>query len=366
MSRWPLRTRLARPPPPRCSSRSPCSASPRRSSSRTSCAAPSTATCGGGRSTSPGSPPSRPGCSRRAARSTSAPAGASCGSRCATATRRIVARSDALRGAAAARRGDARRRARERTPGFADDGSAADPIRLYAAPLAADGRAGGRRHGRGRLVDGRHRGHLRPAARGDRARGARRGAARRAARHRPHGRGLRPLRRSRSGARAISEAPDVGRRLPEAATRDEVGSCPARSTACSTRSTTRARPSAGCWPTRRTSCARRSPRCGATPRSPAATAPTTSCSPTSRPTPSGSRGSSRTCSRWSARRARSCPPARSTSRRSSRRSSRRPSSPRRPLRSRCAARPVRSSGRCATWSRTPASTDPRAARCASR
>ena len=42
------------------------------------------------------------------------------------------------------------------------------------------------------------------------------------------------------------------------------------------------------------------------------------------------------------------------------------SSPRRPRRSRCAARPARSSGRCATWSRTPASTDPRAARCASR
>ena len=136
---------------------------------------------------------------------------------------RIVARSDALRGRLLP--GGATRAAalRDAVPGYADDELSGEPIRLYAAPLAETGGpvAGGTvvvASSMGDIEDifARLREAIALAALaaallgGLLATGLVAGA-------------LRPLRRLAAGARAIGAAPDPGRRLPEPATRDEVG-----------------------------------------------------------------------------------------------------------------------------------------------
>ena len=136
---------------------------------------------------------------------------------------RIVARSDALRGRMLP--GDAARAAalRDARPGFADDRLGDDPIRLYAAPLAdTGGVAGG-----GTVVVASSMGdieaiftRLREAIAVAALAAALLGGLLATVLTR---RGLRPLRRLATGARAISEAPDPGRRLPAATTRDELG-----------------------------------------------------------------------------------------------------------------------------------------------
>jgi signal transduction histidine kinase len=136
---------------------------------------------------------------------------------------RIVARSDALRGRLLP--GDAARAAalRHARAGFADDALGDEPIRLYAAPLAdTGGPAGG-----GTVVVASSMGDIEAiftrlreaiviAALAAALLGGLLATALTAG-------GLRPLRRLATGARAISEAPDPGRRLPAATTRDEVG-----------------------------------------------------------------------------------------------------------------------------------------------
>jgi len=136
---------------------------------------------------------------------------------------RVVARSDALRGRLLP--GEAVRAAalRDARPGFADDRLGDDPIRLYAAPLAENGGAGSG----GTVVVASSMGDIEDifarlreaialaalaaaALGGLLATGLTSGV-------------LRPLRRLAAGARAISEAPDAGRRLPAEATRDELG-----------------------------------------------------------------------------------------------------------------------------------------------
>jgi two-component system OmpR family sensor kinase len=136
---------------------------------------------------------------------------------------RIVARSDALRGRLLPRAAARERALREGRAGYADDRLGDDPIRLYAAPLAAtDGVAGGGTvvvaSSMGDIEDifGRLRQAIALAALAAALLGGLLATALTA-------RGLRPLRRLAVGARAISEAPDLGRRLPAAATRDEVG-----------------------------------------------------------------------------------------------------------------------------------------------
>jgi signal transduction histidine kinase len=136
---------------------------------------------------------------------------------------RIVARSDALRGRLLP--GDAARAAalRDARPGFADDRLGDEPIRLYAAPLAdTGGVAGG-----GTVVVASSMGdieaiftRLREAIAVAALAAALLGGLLATVLTR---RGLRPLRRLATGASAISEAPDPGRRLPAAATRDELG-----------------------------------------------------------------------------------------------------------------------------------------------
>jgi two-component system, OmpR family, sensor kinase len=136
---------------------------------------------------------------------------------------RIVARTDSLRGRllpGAAVRAQALQDGRA---GYADDRLGDEPIRLYAAPLAATGgaAAGGTvvvASSMGDIEDifGRLREAIALAALAAALLGGALATALTA-------RGLRPLRRLAVGARAISEAPDVGRRLPAAATRDELG-----------------------------------------------------------------------------------------------------------------------------------------------
>jgi len=136
---------------------------------------------------------------------------------------RIVARSDALRGRLLP--GDAARAAAlaDGRPGFADDRLGDEPVRLYAAPLADTGgdAAGGTvvvasSMGDIEAIFARLREAIAVAALAAALLGALLATALTT-------RGLRPLRRLAVGARAISEAPDVGRRLPAAATRDELG-----------------------------------------------------------------------------------------------------------------------------------------------
>jgi two-component system, OmpR family, sensor kinase len=136
---------------------------------------------------------------------------------------RIVARSDALRGRLLPGTAIRERALRDGRAGFADDRLGDDPVRLYAAPLVAtNGPAGGGTvvvaSSMGDIEDifGRLRDAIALAALAAAVLGGLLATALTA-------RGLRPLRRLAVGARAISEAPDVGRRLPEAATRDEVG-----------------------------------------------------------------------------------------------------------------------------------------------
>jgi two-component system, OmpR family, sensor kinase len=136
---------------------------------------------------------------------------------------RIVARSDALRGRLLPETAARERALREGEAGFADDALGDEPIRLYAAPLAATGGpAGGGTvvvaSSMGDIEDifGRLREAIALAALAAALLGGLLATALIA-------RGLRPLRRLAHGARAISEAPDMGRRLPAAATRDELG-----------------------------------------------------------------------------------------------------------------------------------------------
>jgi signal transduction histidine kinase len=136
---------------------------------------------------------------------------------------RIVARSDALRGRLLPGTAIRESALHDGRAGFADDRLGDDPVRLYAAPLAAtNGPAGGGTvvvaSSMGDIEDifGRLRDAIALAALAAAVLGGLLATALTA-------RGLRPLRRLAVGARAISEAPDVGRRLPEAATRDEVG-----------------------------------------------------------------------------------------------------------------------------------------------
>ena len=136
---------------------------------------------------------------------------------------RIVARSDALRGRLLP--GDAARAAalRDGRPGFADDRLGDEPVRLYAAPLADTGGAAGG----GAVVVASSMGDIEDIF--TRLREAIAVAALAAAllggllATALTARGLRPLRRLATGARAISEEPDAGRRLPAATTRDELG-----------------------------------------------------------------------------------------------------------------------------------------------
>ena len=136
---------------------------------------------------------------------------------------RIVARSDALRGRllpGGAARSAALRLGR---PGYADDALGGEPIRLYAAPLAdTGGPAGG-----GTVVVASSMGDIEDiftrlreaialAALAAAALGGLLATALTAG-------SLRPLRRLAHGARAISEEPDAGRRLPVPAARDELG-----------------------------------------------------------------------------------------------------------------------------------------------
>jgi two-component system, OmpR family, sensor kinase len=136
---------------------------------------------------------------------------------------RIVARTDSLRGrllpAAAVRE----RALRGERAGYADARLGDDPIRLYAAPLADTGGAAGGgtvvvASSMGDIEDifGRLREAIALAALAAAVLGGLLATALTAG-------GLRPLRRLAHGARAISEAPDVGQRLPAAATRDELG-----------------------------------------------------------------------------------------------------------------------------------------------
>jgi signal transduction histidine kinase len=136
---------------------------------------------------------------------------------------RIVARSDALRGRLLP--GDAVRAAalREGRPGYADGALGDEPVRLYAAPLADTGgpAAGGTvvvASSMGDIEDifARLREAIAIAALAAALLGGLLAALLTA-------RGLRPLRRLAVGARAISEEPDAGRRLPAATTRDELG-----------------------------------------------------------------------------------------------------------------------------------------------
>jgi two-component system OmpR family sensor kinase len=136
---------------------------------------------------------------------------------------RIVARSDSLRGRLLPGTAPRERALREGRPGFADDRLGDEPVRLYAAPLAAtDGVASGGTvvvaSSMGDIEDifGRLRGAIALAALAAAVLGGLIATALTA-------RGLRPLRRLAVGARAISEAPDLGQRLPAAATRDELG-----------------------------------------------------------------------------------------------------------------------------------------------
>jgi two-component system OmpR family sensor kinase len=136
---------------------------------------------------------------------------------------RIVARSDALRGRllpGTAARGAALRAGR---PGFADERLGDEPVRLYAAPLADTGgaAAGGTvvvASSMGDIEDifSRLREAIAVAALAAALLGGILATALTAG-------SLRPLRRLALGARAISEEPDVGRRLPEPASRDELG-----------------------------------------------------------------------------------------------------------------------------------------------
>jgi two-component system OmpR family sensor kinase len=136
---------------------------------------------------------------------------------------RIVARSDALRGRLLP--GDAVRAAalRDERPGYADAALGDEPVRLYAAPLADTGGAAAG----GTVVVASSMGDIEDIF--DRLRGAIAVAALAAAllggllAALLTARGLRPLRRLAVGARAISEDPDAGRRLPAATTRDELG-----------------------------------------------------------------------------------------------------------------------------------------------
>jgi two-component system, OmpR family, sensor kinase len=136
---------------------------------------------------------------------------------------RIVARSDALRGRLLP--GDAARRAALHggRPGFAHDRLGDEPVRIYAAPLAVTaGAASG-----GTVVVASSMGDIEAIF--SRLREAIAVAALVAAllggllATALTARGLRPLRRLAAGATAISEEPDAGRRLPVAATRDELG-----------------------------------------------------------------------------------------------------------------------------------------------
>jgi two-component system, OmpR family, sensor kinase len=136
---------------------------------------------------------------------------------------RIVARSDSLRARLLPATAVRERALREGEPGFADAALGDEPIRLYAAPLAATGGpAGGGTvvvaSSMGDIEDifGRLREAIALAALAAALLGGLIATVLTA-------RGLRPLRRLAVGARAISEAPDMGRRLPAAATRDEVG-----------------------------------------------------------------------------------------------------------------------------------------------
>jgi two-component system OmpR family sensor kinase len=136
---------------------------------------------------------------------------------------RIVARSDSLRARLLPATAARERALREGEPGFADAALGDEPIRLYAAPLAATGGpAGGGTvvvaSSMGDIEDifGRLREAIALAALAAALLGGLIATVLTA-------RGLRPLRRLAVGARAISESPDVGRRLPEAPTHDEVG-----------------------------------------------------------------------------------------------------------------------------------------------
>jgi two-component system, OmpR family, sensor kinase len=136
---------------------------------------------------------------------------------------RIVARTDSLRGRllpGAALRAHALHAERA---GYADDRLGDEPIRLYAAPLADTGGAAGGgtvvvASSMGDIEDifGRLREAIALAALAAALLGGLLATALTA-------RGLRPLRRLAVGARAISEAPDMGRRLPAGTTRDELG-----------------------------------------------------------------------------------------------------------------------------------------------
>jgi two-component system, OmpR family, sensor kinase len=136
---------------------------------------------------------------------------------------RIVARSDALRGRLLP--GDAARAAalRDGRPGYADDRLGEEPVRLYAAPLADTGGAAGggtvvvaSSMGDIEAIFTRLRDAIAVVALAAALLGGLLAAALTAG-------GLRPLRRLAAGARAISEQPDAGRRLPEAPTHDELG-----------------------------------------------------------------------------------------------------------------------------------------------
>jgi two-component system OmpR family sensor kinase len=136
---------------------------------------------------------------------------------------RIVARSDALRGRLLPATTARERALRDARAGFADARLGDEPVRLYAAPLAAtDGVAGGGTvvvaSSMGDIEDifGRLREAIGLAALAAALLGGLLATALTAG-------GLRPLRRLAVGARAISDAPDVGQRLPAAASHDEVG-----------------------------------------------------------------------------------------------------------------------------------------------
>jgi two-component system, OmpR family, sensor kinase len=136
---------------------------------------------------------------------------------------RIVARSDALRGRLLPATEAREQALRDARAGFADARLGDEPVRLYAAPLAAtDGVAGGGTvvvaSSMGDIEDifGRLREAIGLAALAAALLGGLLATALTAG-------GLRPLRRLAAGARAISDAPDVGQRLPAAASRDEVG-----------------------------------------------------------------------------------------------------------------------------------------------
>jgi len=137
---------------------------------------------------------------------------------------RIVARSDALRGRLLPGGTVLGRALREGRTGYADDRLGDEPIRLYAAPLAATGgvASGGTVLVASSMRDievifARLREAIAIAALAAAALGGLLATALTA-----RG-GLRPLRRLAVGARAISEAPHGGGRLPAAATRDELG-----------------------------------------------------------------------------------------------------------------------------------------------